>query len=120
MIYDFSDVVVVPFPFVDRAASKRRPAVVLSNSSFNRLNGQSVCVMITTGAGSSWPSDIAITDGEAAGITHASLIRWKVFTLPNDFIQRKAGRLGSQDLEAFVEACAQQLNPVPLHGSGGR
>ena len=29
------DVVVVPFPFTDRTAGKRRPAIVLSTQSFN-------------------------------------------------------------------------------------
>lgn len=30
------DVVVVPFPFTDRRAAKRRPALALSSAGFNR------------------------------------------------------------------------------------
>jgi len=102
---------VVPFPFVDMVVSKRRPAVLLSNEAFNRSSGQSICAMITTGAGSSWPSDIAITDSAAAGLNHVSVIRWKVFTLPNDLILRRAGRLGSIDFKTLAAAGLRYLQP---------
>ena len=41
------DVVVVPFPFSDRPGHKRRPALVLTNLSFNRA-GHTVLCMITS------------------------------------------------------------------------
>ena len=40
-------VVAVPFPFSERPGAKRRPALVLSNGSFNRA-GHTVLAMITT------------------------------------------------------------------------
>ena len=43
MICDLGDVVIVPFPFVDTAAEKRRPSVVLSREAFNEINGHSIC-----------------------------------------------------------------------------
>jgi mRNA interferase MazF len=33
MPYDFGDVVLVPFPFTSQAASKQRPAVIVSSRS---------------------------------------------------------------------------------------
>ena len=42
------DVVVVPFPFTDLNASKRRPALVLTNDSFNQTTKNSVLAMITS------------------------------------------------------------------------
>jgi mRNA-degrading endonuclease toxin of MazEF toxin-antitoxin module len=97
VICDFADIVVVPFPFVDRPIAKRRPALVFSGGDFNTDNGQTVLAMITTASASSWPSDIEIRDGEAAGLLHRSVIRWKVFTLPNQMILRRIGRLGDAD-----------------------
>lgn len=104
MICDFGDVVVVPFPFVDRPISKRRPALVLSREAFNADNGHTVLAMITTAAGLSWPSDIAIGDGESAGLSHHSVIRWKVFTLPNPTILRRIGGLGRDDRARVTRA----------------
>jgi len=43
------EVVVVPFPFTDRNADKRRPALVLSDDrQFNRLSDHAVLAMITS------------------------------------------------------------------------
>ncbi len=71
MICDYGDVVVVPFPFVEMPVVKRRPALVLSRMAFNTQSGQSVCAMITTGAGSTWPHDVVIEAHQHAGLDHA-------------------------------------------------
>jgi mRNA interferase MazF len=61
------DVVVVPFPFTDRASSKRRRAVVISTQAFNEIHGQLVLVMVTSAKGGDWPSDVPLTTGVARG-----------------------------------------------------
>jgi mRNA interferase MazF len=104
VICDFGDVVVVPFPFVDLAAEKRRPSLVLSQATFNKSHGHSVCAMITTAARSNWPSDIAIKDLRPAGLNRPCVIRWKLFTLPNDYILRRAGKLAPGDQDKVVSA----------------
>jgi mRNA interferase MazF len=53
--------------------------------------------MITTAARSKWPSDIAIEDLKPAGLNRPCVVRWKLFTLPNDLILRRAGTLASGD-----------------------
>jgi mRNA interferase MazF len=109
VICDFGDVVVVPFPFVDLAAEKRRPSLVLSHATFNRSHGHSVCAMITTAAASNWPSDIAIKDLKPAGLNRPCVIRWKLFTLPNGYILRRAGKLGPADEDDVASATRQIL-----------
>ena len=53
--FDAFDVVVAPFSFTDRAASKRRPALVLSErSAFNASAGHVVIAMITSAPHSKW------------------------------------------------------------------
>lgn len=104
MICDFGDVVVVPFPFVDRAAEKRRPSLILSRAGFNDSHGHSICAMITTAARTRWPSDIAIENLKPAGLRHPCVVRWKLFTLPNEIILRRAGRLAPRDRESIVAA----------------
>ena len=91
------DIVVLPFPFTDRAASKRRPALVLSNGLFNQQAQHAVMAMITSAEQFAWPGDCAINDLTTAGLTTACLIRLKLFTLDERLVIRKAGELVAAD-----------------------
>jgi len=96
MICDSFDIAVVPFPFVDKPASKKRPALVLSNIDFNTA-GYSILSMITTKQKPVWPGDTQIMDIAACGLKSPCLVRFKVFTLDNRLILKKIGRLGETD-----------------------
>lgn len=101
MTYERFDVVVVPFPFTDKSAQKRRPALVLSSAkSFNAKARHSVMAMITSAANRSWPLDVTIRDLTAAGLPAASVVRMKLFTLDHKFVVRRAGRLTAADQDA--------------------
>jgi mRNA-degrading endonuclease toxin of MazEF toxin-antitoxin module len=102
VICDFGDVVVVPFPFVDLAADKRRPSLILSHTTFNGSHRHSICAMITTAARSKWPSDVAIEDLKLAGLNRPCVVRWKLFTLPNDLILRRTGKLAAGDRDSIA------------------
>jgi len=103
--YKAFDVVVVPFPFTDRATAKRRPALVLSNeNTFNKKVGQSVLAMITSANNSNWPLDTTIQDLDAAGLSSPSVVRMKLFTLDDRLIIRRAGQLNGQDRKAAAKA----------------
>ena len=104
MTFKAFDVVVVPFPFTDRATTKRRPALVLSNeNTFNKKVGQSILAMITSANNSNWPLDTDIQDLDAAGLSSASVVRMKLFTLDDRLIVRKAGQLSGQDRMAAAK-----------------
>jgi mRNA interferase MazF len=96
VISDRWDVVVVPFPFTDRPASKRRPALTLSQREFN-ARGHTVLAMITTKVDPSWPGDTSLEDPADAGLPAASTVRLKLFTLDNRLIAKVAGALSSGD-----------------------
>ena len=98
MIYNSFDVVVVPFPFTDRQADKRRPALVLSDAeNFNEASGNSVLAMITSQKNPRWPLDIPINHIQKTGLKSPSKVRMKIFTLDSRLIIRKIGKLSSQD-----------------------
>jgi mRNA interferase MazF len=83
-IYSQFNVVVVPFPFTDSSAVKRRPALILSDAgTFNTPMQKGVMAMITTATHQSWALDISIADLSAAGLNAASIIRMKLLALPN-------------------------------------
>ena len=104
LIFEPFSVVVVPFPFTDRDTTKRRPAVVLSNSIFNASAGHSVLAMITSAKNSNWLHDVNISDLNSAGLSSASIVRMKLFTLDNRLIIRKAGVLADSDQQAAIKA----------------
>lgn len=97
------DVVVVPFPFTDRRASKRRPALALSTQEFSAQTGHSVLAMITSAANLAWPFDIPV-DASQAGLSSPSKVRMKLFTLDNRLILRVVGTLGEIDRRAVTQA----------------
>jgi mRNA interferase MazF len=96
MIYKQWDIVSVPFPFTDKQEAKRRPALVLSKTSFNR-NGHTVLTMITTRGHRPWPGDSEIEEFSAAGLNLPCQVRLKVFTLDNRLLLKKIGHLSIND-----------------------
>lgn len=113
MTYRAFDVVVVPFPFTDRTASKRRPALVLSDAdAFGARVAQSVLAMVTSAAHSDWPLDSAITDLKAAGLPSPSIVRMKLFTLDHQLILRKAGSLAVKDRETVTRSVRRLLKAL--------
>jgi mRNA interferase MazF len=108
VIYEPFDVVVVPFPFTDSAKSKRRPALVLSQSThFSEEIEHTVLAMITSLKNDSWPLDYEIKNLEQSGLTAASVVRMKLFTLDNRFIVRKIGHLSKTDQNQVKKSLSQ-------------
>lgn len=99
-VCDTGNVAIVPFPFTDIAMAKPRPALALSAREANEANGATLFAMVTTAQRSRWPSDIPLTDGAAAGLSEASLVRLKLFTLDNRLVSRAIGTLSSRDRAA--------------------
>jgi mRNA interferase MazF len=48
MPYEFGDIVLVPFPFTNQAASKQRPAVVVSNRDYTAGRPDVVAMAVTS------------------------------------------------------------------------
>jgi mRNA interferase MazF len=96
MICNRYDVVSVPFPFVDRPDTKKRPAVVLSSHAFNQ-SGHTILSMVTTKSQPPWPGDTRILDYADAGLRLPCLVRFKFFTLDNRLLRRKIGQLSRRD-----------------------
>lgn len=91
------DVVVVPFPYSDRLAEKRRPALVVSHRDLPARLGR-VWVAMITSVPVTELGDMPIADLQAAGLPVASTLRAsKLATLDAGRILRVVGRLSEAD-----------------------
>lgn len=103
------DVVVVPFPYSDRLAEKRRPALVVSHPDLPTVLGRVWVAMITSVSGG-FLGDVTLRDLAEAGLPAASIVRAsKLATLDADRVLRTLGRLSATDeaqARAALAACA--------------
>lgn len=103
------DVVVVPFPYSDRLAEKRRPALVVSHRDMPARLGRIWVAMITS-VPQNEIGDVPITDLDAAGLPVASTLRAsKLATIDVGRVIRVAGRLSDLDQQVArraLMACA--------------
>ena len=96
--YNQFEVVTVPFPFMETAGSKLRPALILSDAqAFNVPMQKALLAMITTSNRFPWSLDISIDDLQGAGLRSPSIIRMKLFTLEDRSIVRQIGTLSKGD-----------------------
>jgi mRNA interferase MazF len=103
--FDAFDIVVVPFPYADRLAEKRRPALVISNRRLAPF-GLIWVAMITSADNAPWSCDVMIDDLPRAGLPAPSVVRTaKIACIEPARIERRAGRLN----KATAKTVAQNL-----------
>jgi mRNA interferase MazF len=103
--FEAFDIVVVPFPYADRLAEKRRPALVISNRRLAPF-GMIWVAMITSAENAPWSCDVTIADLARAGLPAPSVVRTaKIACIEPARIERRAGRLD----KAAAKAVAQKL-----------
>ena len=112
MTFDPLDVVIVPFPFTDRAGTKRRPALVISSAGWGAAHQHVICAMITSAPGSEWPSDVELGHWREAGLAVPCRVRFKVFTLDQSVIPGRIGSLSGPDIHAANAKIADLLANV--------
>ena len=91
------DVVVVPFPYSDKRAEKRRPALVVSSDKFNKETDLLWVAMITSTPNIGWLGDVEIPVAGKSGLTSPSIIRnAKLATIERDHVVRVIGRIDAR------------------------
>ncbi|HMG74899.1 MAG TPA: type II toxin-antitoxin system PemK/MazF family toxin [Pyrinomonadaceae bacterium] len=104
-IYSFGDVVLVPFPFTDQTASKKRPAVAVSSDEYNKVRPD-VILMPVTGHLSGYPriGEVVVSDWKEAGLLKASTIKPILATIEKSLIIRPLGHLNHRDMTVLKNA----------------
>jgi mRNA interferase MazF len=106
----FGDIILVPFPFTNQAASKQRPAVVISAARYNAAKPDVIVMAVTSQlAGDARADDVPVVDWQAAGLLKPSAIKPVIATLENALIIRKLGSLDDTDRNALKAALANLL-----------
>ncbi|MEO8718933.1 MAG: type II toxin-antitoxin system PemK/MazF family toxin [Burkholderiales bacterium] len=96
--YSFGDIVLVPFPFTDQSAVKRRPAVVISAQQYNTERHDLIIMAVTSHTRSTGSfGDVQITEWNEAGLLKSSAIKPVVTTIESRLVLRRLGRLKSPD-----------------------
>ena len=102
-----SEIVLLPFPFTDLSATKRRPVLVLKEGN---AQGDFLAAQITSQTGYRPAVRLKAEDFELGGLPKDSIVRPdKVFTLNEGLIVRRVGKLTSSGFERIVEAVCQQF-----------
>ena len=110
MPFEFADIVLVPFPFTSYAASKKRPAVVVSNARYNAAKPDVVVMAVTSqlratpGLGEVW-----VGEWQGAGLLKPSAIKPVFATLEQSLIIRTLGSLGAEDRQNLKQAITETL-----------
>jgi mRNA-degrading endonuclease toxin of MazEF toxin-antitoxin module len=107
--FDPFDVVVVPFPYADRLAEKRRPALVISNRRLTPF-GLIWVAMITSAENARWSCDVTIGDLTRTGLPAPSMVRTaKIACIEPARIERRAGRLDKATAKAVTQKLREFL-----------
>jgi len=108
--YSFGDIVLVPFPFTDQTAAKRRPAIIVSSGAYHR-DRRDVIVMAVTSQARSGSSigESAVEGWKDAGLLKPSIVKPILATVDRDLILRKLGTLRDDDREAVQRALSAIL-----------
>ena len=97
MTYDPWDIVLLPFPFTNLSASKKRPAIVISPKPYN--SEQDVVVLFLTSKINVSPKvgDYKLKHWQSSNLPKPSMVRMKFATIDKDFILKKIGKMENED-----------------------
>ena len=108
MPFDYGDVVLVPFPFTSQRASKKRPAVVVSNRAYN-IARPDLIVMAVTSQLRPNPAlgEISISHWQAAGLLKPSVVKPVFASLEQRLVLRRLGTLVADDRATLRNAISE-------------
>jgi len=100
--FSFGDVVLVPFPFTDQSGTKKRPAAVVSNASYNASRRDIVIMAITSQVRQPLAfGEAMVGDWQAAGLIKQSVLKPVFTTIEQHLVIRTMGRLNAADAKTL-------------------
>lgn len=103
-IYEFGDVVLVPFPFTDQTTIKKRPAVIISSSLYNSEKPDLVIMAVTSQIKTTLGfGEELIKDWSLAGLLKPSVLKPVITTVEKKLIIQPMGQLSEFDNERLKQ-----------------
>ena len=103
--YEFGDVVLVPFPFTDQSAVKRRPAVVISSAAYHRARPDILIIAVTSQQPSTLSvGEVQVQDWQGAGLLKPSVLKPVLTTIDPTLVLKRLGQLTPSDQTALRQA----------------
>jgi mRNA interferase MazF len=108
MAFRRGDVVLIPFPYTDLAASKTRPAVVVSSDIYHAARSEFLLAYVSSQLSQANPAiDYMLADWAAAGLLKPSFVRPKVTAIEPALVVYRVGALSARDL-LEVDRCLRR------------
>lgn len=100
--YEFGDIILIPFPFTDQTTTKKRPAVVVSSTTYHRSRPDVILMAITSQIKPS-PSfgEVTVAHWKTAGLIKPSVIKPIFTTVEKGLIIRSLGKLQQDDRQTL-------------------
>ena len=107
-MYKRGEIVLIPVPFSDLSSVKKRPVLVISNTSYNYANRDIIVVAVTSNLRQSGII-INTEDLVTGGLPKTSLIRCeKIYTLEQGIVLKSFGVIS----EKVLENVASEINKL--------
>ncbi len=95
------DIVLIPVPFTDLSAEKRRPVIVISSDAYHRATVDAIVVAMTSNP-TATPNSFRITSADLVEgmLNRPGTVRVdKIYTLAHSIVVKKFGKVAPQILE---------------------
>jgi mRNA interferase MazF len=108
--YEFGDLVLVPFPFTDQSASKKRPAVIISSQTYHSERPDLILMAVTSRIKApAMIGEVIIKDWQGAGLLKPSVIKPVITTIECTLVLKKLGQLREEEQPALRQAIEKIL-----------
>lgn len=113
-MYKQREIVLVPFPYSDYSAIKKRPVLIISNNDYNlKFNDVIVCVVTSNQYIDDYSVQLSNQDIEFGLLPEKSVIKaHKLFTVQQDRILKKFSNI---KVELFKEVIAQVNHVIRIN-----
>ena len=108
-IYNFGDVLLVPFPFTDQTTTKKRPTIIISSDNYNQSKLDILLIAVTSQVKTPLQlGETFINEWSKAGLLKLSVIKPIITTLEKQLVIKKLGKLEASDIQT-LQISLQQI-----------